>query len=479
MGMADKTNQPRRLRNHLKHDVGLRAIKLLNVALVTFPFTMCWFFYYASRVVLFPSQLRSIAVIAMFVAGYFFFGRVYDAFFVSIKRISEMFFSQAMGIVMTDSFMFIMLWLMSNRFPNILPALAALACQLMFSLLWCKLAHKWYFAHYSGQKTAIVYDIRRGMEDLISEYGLNQKFDIRVVCTVEECLKAQMLMLEEMETVFLCGVHSHERNIILKHCVAQNITVYMVPRVGDVIMSGATRMHMFHLPMLRVGRYNPQPEYRFAKRAFDIVSSLLAIIVSSPIMLAIAVAIKLCDGGPIFYSQTRLTKDGKRFKLIKFRSMCVDAEKDGIARLSSGDKDDRITPVGRIIRACRLDELPQMFNILSGSMSVVGPRPERPEIAAEYEKEMPEFALRLQAKAGLTGYAQVYGKYNTIPYDKLQMDLMYIARPSFYEDLRIIFATIMVLFEKESTEGVTEEQKAAVERVKEESAGKRRMEGQI
>jgi len=160
----------------------------------------------------------------------------------------------------------------------------------------------------------------------------------------------------------------------------------------------------------------------------------------------------------VLYRQPRLTKNGKVFHVLKFRSMRVDAEKDGVARLSTGDKDDRITPVGRIIRKVRIDELPQLLNILGGSMSVVGPRPERPEIAEQYEKELPEFRLRLQVKAGLTGYAQVYGKYNTTPYDKLQMDLMYIANPSFLEDLRIIFATVKILFVPESTDGVGEGQ---------------------
>ena len=142
--------------------------------------------------------------------------------------------------------------------------------------------------------------------------------------------------------------------------------------------------------------------------------------------------------------------------------MRTDAEKDGVARLSTGENDDRITPIGRVIRACRLDELPQLFNILSGSMSVVGPRPERPEIARQYAEEIPEFNLRLQAKAGLTGYAQVYGKYNSTPYDKLKMDLMYIANPSIVEDLKIIFATIKILFMKESTEGIQQGQTTAV-----------------
>lgn len=138
--------------------------------------------------------------------------------------------------------------------------------------------------------------------------------------------------------------------------------------------------------------------------------------------------------------------------------MRVDAEKDGVARLSTGDKDDRITPVGRFIRKVRIDELPQLLNILKGDMTICGPRPERPEIAAQYEEELPEFRLRLQAKAGLTGYAQVYGKYNTTPYDKLVMDLMYIAHPSFLQDLQIMFATVKILFMKESTEGVATEQ---------------------
>ena len=187
-------------------------------------------------------------------------------------------------------------------------------------------------------------------------------------------------------------------------------------------------------------------------------------------MLVVGIAIKATDGGPAFYKQCRLTKDGKKFDVLKFRSMRVDAEKDGVARLSTGEKDDRITPIGRFIRKCRLDELPQLINIFKGEMTIVGPRPERPEIAAQYEKDLPEFALRLQAKAGLTGYAQVYGKYNTTPYDKLQMDLMYIANPSFAEDLKIMFATIKILFVPDSTEGVAKGQttatKVTVEQVK-------------
>ena len=135
--------------------------------------------------------------------------------------------------------------------------------------------------------------------------------------------------------------------------------------------------------------------------------------------------------------------------------MRVDAEKDGVARLSTGDNDDRITPIGKVVRKCRLDELPQLFNILKGDMSIVGPRPERPEIAEQYYQTMPDFKLRLQVKAGLTGYAQVYGKYNTDPYEKLELDLLYIKDMGILTDLRLMFATVGILFSSESTAGVS------------------------
>lgn len=446
----------------LFHDIQLRIVKLLNVILVALPLSGCWFLYYNHQISLLESPMRSVAIVMLFALLYAFFGRVYDAFLVSIKRISELFFSQLLGIVMADAVMFVALWLMSASFPNMLPALTALICQLALSFFWCKYGHIWYYSHYPAQRTAIVCGNAYDMHEILSQYGLGKKFDVQVTCTAEECLNGGFRMLENMEAVFLCGIHSHERNQILKHCISGGICAYVIPRLGDIIMSGSKSMHMFHRPVMRVGSYRPTPEYLLCKRLFDIIASALAILVASPVMLVVAIAIKANDGGPAFYRQTRLTRNGREFQILKFRSMRVDAEKDGVARLSTGGNDSRITPVGHVIRACRLDELPQLINILLGDMSVVGPRPERPEIARQYEQQMTEFSLRLQAKAGLTGYAQVYGKYNTDPYDKLQMDLMYIAKPSFVEDLKIIFATIKILFAPESTEGVAEGQTTAL-----------------
>ena len=199
---------------------------------------------------------------------------------------------------------------------------------------------------------------------------------------------------------------------------------------------------------------------RVLKRLMDIVLSLAACIILSPIMLVIVIAIKAYDRGPVFYSQERLTKDGQTFRILKFRSMIVESEEQG-ARLARVD-DDRITPVGRILRRTHFDELPQLFNILKGDMSIVGPRPERQEIFDQYEESIPEFKFRLKMKAGLTGYAQVYGQYNTVPYDKLKLDLTYIEQYSLWLDIKLCFLTVKILFQKEKSEGVDDRKKTAL-----------------
>lgn len=434
----------------------LRVVKLINVAMMTIPFAACWYLFYADVLASPYFAKGNWMIIALFAVLYVTYGRIYDGFQISLNRISESVTSQSLAVIIADGILFFVTWLLMKYFPPVPPMIVLIIVQILLSAVWCRAAHIWYFRTFPAKRTAIIYDQREGMQNLISQYGLSKKFDVVAVDDVISALDKDLSILEGVDVVFLCGIHSHERNVILKRCIAEDVQMYLVPRIGDVIMSGAKKMHMFHLPILRVERYDPAPEYLFLKRAVDLIIAGLALLILSPVMLIVAIAIKATDGGPVFYKQCRLTKDGKTFHVLKFRSMRVDAEKDGVARLSTGENDDRITPVGRFIRKCRLDELPQLLNILAGQMSLVGPRPERPEIAAQYEKELPEFALRLQTKAGLTGYAQVYGKYNTTPYDKLQMDLMYIANPSIIEDFKIMFATVKILFEAESTEGVDE-----------------------
>ena len=462
------------------HRTMVRFVKLIDVIMVSIPFIAAWTLYYSHKVYLSDFYRKgNWLVMALFVVIYYLLSHLYSGYSIHISRISEIVYAQSLGALLADGIMFIIMWLLIRHVPNIPVLLLVFAAQVLLIILWAKMSHKWYFKNHPPVPTAIIYDELEGVEKLVSYYGLDAHFHIVKKVSIGELhgkdwyslSKAERdrredvfipEVLDGVEAVFLCSLHSHDRNQIVKYCMHKDIVSWCIPRIGDVIMAGAEGVHLFHLPMLRVGRYNPTPEYLACKRAFDIVVSGLALILFSPIMLVLAIIIRM-DGGTAFYRQKRLTKDGRVFEILKFRSMRMDAEKDGVARLSSGEADPRITKVGRFIRACRLDELPQLINILKGDMSIVGPRPERPEIAAQYKQYLPEFDLRLQCKCGLTGYAQVYGQYNTTPYDKLLMDLMYIAKPSIAEDFKICFATVKILFMPESTEGVDPGQVTALD----------------
>ena len=440
------------------HRLFLRSIKFINAIMITIPFALCWYQYYAKRLYIKPFYAKGdVVVVLLFLILYISFGRIYSGFTISLYRVSEIVYSQILAILFTNAIIYAIAALLIRHIPYFIPLLITIVVECVLSALWSVAAHKLYFYKYEPIRTAIIWDMRKGLKDLINSYGLDKRFNIVSTPNVWDVFKNPDSYLSDVGAVFLIGIHSHERNQILKTCVKKGIRVYVIPRVGDLLMESAHPMHMFHLPILMLERYNPTPEFLFIKRLFDIASSGIALIVLSPLMLIIALLIRR-DGGTAFYRQKRLTKNGREFYVLKFRSMRMDAEKDGVARLSTGENDDRITPIGHFIRAVRIDELPQLINILKGEMSVVGPRPERPEIAKQYEEELPEFALRLQAKAGLTGYAQVFGKYNTTPRDKLLMDLQYIANPSIAEDLKIIFATVKILFMPESTEGIAEGQ---------------------
>ena len=268
--------------------------------------------------------------------------------------------------------------------------------------------------------------------------------------------------IEKYEGVVICDIPSQVRNVILKYCYQRSIRTYTTPKISDILIRSSESLHLFDTPLLLSRNHGLSFEQRIMKRGMDVVLSLAALFLLSPVFLITAAAIKLYDKGPVFYFQERCTKDGKVFRICKFRSMVEDAEKEGHS-IPATDEDPRITPVGRIIRATRIDELPQILNILKGDMSIVGPRPERVEHVELYTRQIPEFRYRMKVKGGLTGYAQVYGKYNTSAYDKLKLDLMYIQNYSLMMDVGIIFKTVKVLFMKESTEGFVEEFSAAME----------------
>ena len=475
-------------RNATEHRVVLRLVKLLDVIGVAIPFILAWNLYYSHQMRIPYYRMGNYLMIGLYVILYYLISHLYHGYLIHLSSISEIIYSQTLSAVLTNFLAYIVIWLLIFRLPNALYLLLVLAVQILIITLWAYGSHQWYFRHYPAKKTVLIYDEEQNLNSFIREGSVQAHFEVisRIHIsaifpdrTVDYSADKNRNSVEDpriqkaigqAEVVFLYGLHSHDRNQIVKYCVANDIVTYTIPRIGDVIMASADKLHLFHLPILQVGRYNPTPEYLFLKRFFDILLSGLALVILSPLMIVLALIIR-SDGGTAFYRQDRLTKDGKVFKVLKFRSMKMDAEKDGVARLSTGERDPRITKVGHFIRACRMDELPQLINILRGDMSIVGPRPERPEIAQQYKEFLPEFDLRLQCKCGLTGYAQVYGKYNTTPYDKLLMDLMYISRPSLAEDFKICLATFKILFMKESTEGVAEGQTTADAGSKEDSQG--------
>lgn len=264
----------------------------------------------------------------------------------------------------------------------------------------------------------------------------------------EDVIKAKML---EYDAVVLNDIPTEKRKNLLKYCFEEGIRVYFVPKIADMFVKGADELKLFDTPVFLCRNMQLSFEQKIVKRLMDIVLSGILLILASPFMLITLVAIKIEDGGDAFYKQKRCTTDGKVFEVLKFRSMRMDAEKSGVQLAK--ENDSRITKVGAFIRKTRIDELPQLINILKGDMSFVGPRPERPELVEENCKTVPEFSYRMKVKAGLTGYAQVYGKYNTTFLDKLKMDLLYIEKYSLWLDIQIILMTIKVVFMKESTEG--------------------------
>lgn len=372
------------------------------------------------------------------------------------SRIRELIFSQVTSQVFSAIAIYIAVSIAWNRFDSPLAFIVLIAVQVAVDIIWGILANMYYFKLNPPKKTILIYrneKDRRRFGTLAGKNG-EKLYKVKKELEYDGDFDDLKEIIVGYEAIFVAGLNSRCRNGILKYCKETGTPGFFIPHVGDIIMQGAHHIQAFDAPLLLVEKKSVNLEFTIIKRAFDIISSLLGIIILSPLLLVTALAIKIYDGGPAIYRQTRLTKGGREFMICKFRSMRVDAEKDGIARLSTGDDDDRITPVGKFIRKCRIDELPQLWNILKGDMSVVGPRPERPEIAEQYYDVMPEFKFRLQVKAGLTGYAQIYGKYNTDPYEKLEFDLMCINDMSVLTDLSLMFATFRILFISDSTEGI-------------------------
>ena len=261
-------------------------------------------------------------------------------------------------------------------------------------------------------------------------------------------------IINRNDTIFLYDVPSNYRVLFSEYCYSKTKNIYFNFEMTDIVTLGAKTAVLDDKPLVSAVPRDLTFEQRLIKRAMDIAISLVGLIVLSPVMLGTALLIKLDDGGKIFFRQRRATKGGKLFEVYKFRTM----KEAGSINQSAKTDDDRITKVGKYLRKFRIDELPQLINILKGEMSVVGPRPEMVENVDKYTEELPEFSYRLRVKGGLTGYAQIAGKYNTSPKDKLVLDLMYIEKYSLWLDFKLIMQTVTVLFRAgDSTHGFEKE----------------------
>ena len=384
-----------------------------------------------------------------------FFLQTYGGLKIGYLKRGNIIYSHILSLFIVNTIGYFILALIDKQFHSPVSFILLTVVDGIIVFIWVFLFQWIYGVLFPPRRLLVVYGVRPVFSIMEKIGARDDKYVIGGSISIDEGIDKIMAKAKEFEGIVVGDVPSHDRNLILKKCYDSSIRVYMIPKISDILVRSSTNLNLFDTPILLSKNEGLQIDQMAVKRFIDIVVSLIGIMLTSPLFVMFGAAIHLADRGPIFYTQTRLTIDGKLFKIYKFRTMRVDAEKDRVARLA-GEADNRITDVGKILRATRLDELPQLFNIIKGEMSLVGPRPERPEIAAEYMEDLPEFAMRLKMKAGLTGYAQVHGKYNTTPYDKLKLDLHYIRNYSLWMDLILIVLTPKVLFMKESTEGVGE-----------------------
>ncbi|MBQ9122663.1 MAG: exopolysaccharide biosynthesis polyprenyl glycosylphosphotransferase [Lachnospiraceae bacterium] len=406
-------------------------------------------------------------IVAVYAVLLFCFSNMYGGMRLGYKKIAEVTFSQVFATVIVGAITYAQLSLMVMQLYSMVDYASMMILQIAWIVAWTMVADYIYRHVFPARRLLLVHG-DRPIQTILDKFATRKdKFIVKKCMHIKQGMDAiRAEALGEYDAVVVWDIDDNDRNQILKFCYGQSIRMYIMPKIPDVIMKGAEELHIFDTPMFLTREYVLSIEQRFAKRLIDLVCSLILFVIASPFMLLTALAVKLYDGGPVLYKQVRCTRGGREFNILKFRSMRVDAEKDGVARLSSKG-DSRVTPVGKFIRKVRLDELPQLINIIKGDMSFIGPRPERPEIIKQYLEVMPEFEYRMKVKAGLAGYAQVYGKYNTTPYDKLKLDLAYIENYSVWLDLKLMLLTLKVLLWPDSTEGVEVNQITALNKEKE------------
>lgn len=429
------------------------CFKIMIILSMTFVFIGCWQKYYVEALF---SNKGNYVVVFSYLVILLAFSNLYGGLKIGTMRLHEVIYSFSLSMVFTNFVMYLELSLIARVLLNPLPLLGSVLIQLIIIFFSCYALNTAYYAMYQPHHILAIVRPGNDQTNIVAKMSkIKERYVIDRILTSDLGEDEILKVVDEYEAILLGDIEKSLQDNILRYCYKERKRIYLSPSSNDIIINNSHQSQIFDTPILICRNRSLTIEQQFIKRFIDLFVSSVGLLIASPIMILIAVAIKICDRGPIFFKQNRVTKDGKIFNVLKFRSMVVDADK--IAMRKATTNDDRITFVGKIIRPLRLDELPQLINILKGDMSLVGPRPERTENVFQYTQMLPEFDLRHRVKAGLTGYAQIYGKYNTSPQNKLNMDLIYIEKYSLLLDIKLLIMTIKIIFMRESTEGFSDE----------------------
>ena len=368
-------------------------------------------------------------------------------------KLADIYISQVIALAVVNFVTYLQISLIANKVAIVGPVFLIMGIDMVMAFVCCWCFTAYYHSKSVPRNMLLIYGTENAIDLKFKMDTRKDRYTVTELISYDIGMDVIAAKIEQHDSVIINDVPAVIRNDILKYCYQNEIRTYVVPKISDIIIKGAPEITLFDTPLLLVKGRGLSREQELVKRLFDLLLCAIAFIPFVVISVITAIAIKLDDGGPVFYTQERLTKNGKLFKIYKFRSMKVNSE-TAESYQGAVEGDPRITRVGHVIRRFRIDELAQYLNILKGDMSFVGCRPEHLKDTKERCQEIPDYMERYKAKAGLTGYAQVYGKYNTSAYDKLRMDLMYVENYSFILDIKLILMTIRTLFRKDSTEGV-------------------------
>jgi len=412
-----------------------------------------WMEYYADDIMRPFGYKGNWLVFGVYGALSLLLAKLYGGYQVGYYRRWNLAISGLMALLLTNGLTYLQTCLVGRAIMDFSPFLGMTLVQSLVMMAWTYLAGLLYLNLFPPYEMLVVAGNSQSSKTLVRKMmSRADRYSIKESINADAGFEAIAAKALNYQIIILCDLPAKMRNNLLKFCFRHSIRTYTTPKLSDILIRGSQDISLFDTPLLLNRHQGLTYSQRALKRMLDLSLAIPSAVLLSPLMVLIALAIKISDRGPVLFLQDRCTINNRVFRICKFRSMVVDAEKDNGFKPAT-DNDERITRVGRVLRSLRLDELPQLFNVIKGDMSLVGPRPERVEHVRKYCDEIPEFSFRSKVKGGMTGYAQIMGRYNTAAYDKLKMDLMYITNYSLFGDIKLIMITLKILLIRESTEG--------------------------